>query len=437
MVLMMQGINAYYIIIGAAVVIIASYLFNVIARKTNIPSVILLIVSGYAVKELIGFEFNEAEWFLPLEILGIVGVILIVLEAALDLELKRSKLKIIGQSTLVASLSLFFNTFFLAYGIRYFIGNMDWLSAIIYAIPLAISSSAIVIPSVVGLKNEKREFLIYESTISDILGIMFFYLLVENLDTQGATKVGLNVLSNVGGTLLLSVIISYAMIFLFQKMRSDVKLFLFFAVLVLIYGIGKLFHLSSLLMILVFGMILENRTLFFSGKLKRFLDEENVAKVLGEFKLVTRESSFVVRTFFFFILGISITLAGVFVPSIIMLTAYFIIGMFGFRWLIFKLIFKRDYFPQFFIAPRGLISVLLFFAIPIEFRINDFELGILLLSIVVTSLVMAWALVHDNLGKHGRIKRYLMFRRMVQRGRAISKKRASKTSITNSESETF
>ncbi|MCU4175531.1 cation:proton antiporter [Carboxylicivirga sp. N1Y90] len=421
----MEGINAYYLIIGAAIVIIVSYLFNVIARKTNIPSVILLIVSGYAVKELIGFEFNEADWFLPLEILGIVGLILIVLEAALDLELKRSKVKIIWQSSLVATLSLFFNTFFLAYGIQFFIGNMDWLTAVIYAIPLAITSSAIVIPSVAGLNREKREFLIYESTISDILGIMFFYLLVENLDTQGATMVGLNVLSNIGGTLVLSVLISYAMIFLFQKMRSDVKLFLFFAVLVLIYGIGKLFHLSSLLMILVFGLILENRTLFFSGKLKRFLDEANVTKVLGEFKLLTRESSFVVRTFFFFVLGISITLAGVFVPSILMLTTYFIVGMYGFRWLIFKLIFKRDYFPQFFIAPRGLISVLLFFAIPKEFRINDFELGILLLSIVVTSLVMAWSLVHDSMGKHGRIKRYLLFRRMVQRGQSISRKRES------------
>ncbi|WP_289054778.1 cation:proton antiporter [Carboxylicivirga marina] len=415
----MGEINAYFLVIGAAVIIIVSYLFNILAQKTNIPSVILLIVSGYASKELLGIEFNEDEWFLPLEVLGIVGLILIVLEAALDLELKKSKLRLIWQSSLVAGLSLFFNTFFLAIGIRYFIGNLDMLTAVIYAIPLSITSSAIVIPSVNGLEKSKREFLIYESTISDILGIMFFYLLVENLDTNGATKVGLNVLSNIAGTLLLSITLSYAMIIAFQRIKSDVKLFLFFAVLVLFYAIGKLFHLSSLLMILVFGLVLENRLLFFSGFLRKYLHEENVRRVLVDFKLITRESSFVVRTFFFFILGMSITLAGVFVPDILLLTLYFITGLFTFRFFVFKLLFKRNYFPQFFIAPRGLISILLFFAIPKEFRINDFELGILLLSIVVTSIFMAWALVFDSFGKVGRMKRYISFMRAVDRGKGF------------------
>lgn len=418
----MEGISAYYLVIGAAIIIIISYLYNIIAQKTNIPSVILLIVSGYAAKELLGIEFNEEEWFLPLEVLGIVGLILIVLEAALDLELRKDKLKLIWQSSLVAGLSLFFNTFFLAIGIRFFIGNLDMLTAVIYAIPLSITSSAIVIPSVSGLPKEKREFLIYESTISDILGIMFFYLLVENLNSNGATEVGLNVIINIGVTLLLSISLSYAMILAFQRIKSDVKLFLFFAVLILFYAIGKLFHLSSLLMILVFGMVLENRLLFFSGFLRKYLYEENVKKVLVDFKLLTRESSFVVRTFFFFILGMSITLAGVFVPEILLLTVYFMVGLFAFRWLIFKLIFKRDFFPQFFIAPRGLISILLFFAIPKEFRINDFELGILLLSIVVTSLLMAWALVFDSFGRVGRIKRYVLFKRAVSKGKnAISR----------------
>lgn len=433
----MEGINAYYLVIGAAAIIIISYLFNILAQKTNVPSVILLIVTGYAAKKILGVEFNEEEWFLPLEVLGIVGLILIVLEAALDLEIKRSKFRLIWQSSLVALLSLLVNTFFLAFGIQYFIGNLDLLTSVIYAIPLSITSSAIVIPSVSGLEQKKREFLIYESTISDILGIMFFYLLVENLDTDGATMIGINVLTNIGGTLLLSIVLSYAMIFAFQKIRSDIKLFLFFAVLILFYAIGKLFHLSSLLMILVFGLILENRTLFFRGVLSRFLDEQNVKRVLDDFKLLTRESSFVVRTFFFFILGMSITLAGVFVPDILLLTLYYIFVLFTFRWLIFKLIFGRDYFPQFLVAPRGLISILLFFAIPKEFRINDFELGILLLSIVATSLLMAWALVYDGVGKVDRLKRYISFMRAVTRGKQVILRKKNRYKSKDTNNETF
>ncbi|MBI9062985.1 MAG: cation:proton antiporter [Marinilabiliaceae bacterium] len=415
----MDGISAYHLVIGAAIIIIASYLFNFIARKTNVPSVILLIGSGYLVKEMAGFSFQEEEWFLPLEILGIVGLILIVLEAALDLELRRKNFNLIAQSSLIALLSLFFNTFFLAIGIQYFIGNLDWLTSVIYAIPLSITSSAIVIPSITGLERNKREFLIYESTISDILGIMFFYLLVENLDTQGATMIGVNVLINIGGTLLLSVGLSYMMIFVFQKIRSDVKLFLFFAVLILFYAIGKLFHLSSLLMILVFGLVLENRLLFFRGILRKYLLEDKVINDLKDFKLLTRESSFVVRTFFFFILGLSITLAGVFTPQILWLTLYFLLGMYGFRWIIFKIVFRKNYFPQFFIAPRGLISILLFFAIPKEFRVNEFELGILLLSIVITSLFMAWALVHDKMGRIGRLKKFVIVRHAMVKGKKL------------------
>ena len=203
------------------------------------------------------------------------------------------------------------------------------------------------------------------------------------------------------------------MIFFFQKIRSEVKLFLFFAVLILLYAIGKIFHLSSLLMILVFGMVLENRQLFFSGYLKKHLDEKNVSRVLVDFKLITKESSFVVRTFFFFVLGMSVTLTGILKPEIIGLSIFFLVGLYGFRLFIYKLLIKKHYFPQVFISPRGLISILLFLAIPKEFMINDFELGILILSIISTSLLMTWALVHYKLGKYGRLKKYLQLKQKI------------------------
>ena len=57
----------------------------------------------------------------------------------------------------------------------------DPIISLVYAVPLSIVSSAIVIPSVGSLMPEKKEFMIYEGTFSDILGIMFFYFLVENV----------------------------------------------------------------------------------------------------------------------------------------------------------------------------------------------------------------------------------------------------------------
>ena len=54
----------------------------------------------------------------------------------------------------------------------------------------------------------------------------------------------------------------------------------------------------------------------------------------------------------------------------------------------------KDIFPQLFLAPRGLITILLFFAIPEETRNANEEIeGVLLFIILTTCLIMSWALV--------------------------------------------
>ncbi len=396
---------AYLLIIGASLVIILSYLFSVLSQKTAVPSVIMLILLGFFSKELFNIGVDDIDWLFPLEILGIVGLMLIVLEGALDLKLSKERWPMIWKSGLIALVSLLVNVYIFAYGLQLIINNLDFLTAFIYAIPLSIISSAIVIPSVSQLDEEKKEFLIYESTLSDIFGLILFYTVINNVNTGEVAKIGFSVISNIGGTLILSVIISYLMIIFFQRINTQVKLFLFISVLLLLYAVGKVFHLSSLLIILVFGLILENRQIFFSGFMKKFLMEEKVKQVLTDFKLLTAESAFVVRTFFFFVFGLSITIAGIFKTKVVLGALAFLLILFIVRWALFKLIVKKDFIPQVFIAPRGLISVLLYFAIPADFLINDFETGLLLFIILGTGVAMAWSLLHYKLGKAGRLRR--------------------------------
>jgi len=396
---------AYLLIIGATLIVILSYLFSVFSQKTAVPSVILLILLGFFSKRFFNIGVDDVDWIFPLEILGIVGLMLIVLEGALDLKLSRERWPMIWKSGLIALISLVVNVFVFAYGIQLLISNLDFLTAFIYAIPLSIISSAIVIPSVNHLEEEKKEFLIYESTLSDIFGLILFYTVINNVHTSEVSRIGLNVISNIGGTLILSVVLSYLMIIFFQRINTHIKLFLFISVLLLLYAVGKVFHLSSLLIVLVFGLILENRHIFFSGVMKKFLHENKVKQVLVDFKLLTAESAFVVRTFFFFVFGVSITIAGIFKTNVVVGALAFLTIMFVVRWVLFKLIVKKDFMPHVFIAPRGLISVLLFFAIPDDFLIDDFETGILLFIILGTSIMMAWALVHYKLGKTGRLRK--------------------------------
>ena len=86
--------NPYFLIIALAGIIILSFFFNVISEKTNIPSVLMLIGLGMGLKAWMtsqGIIDDDLELDSILEVLGNVGLVMIVLEAALDLKLERDK----------------------------------------------------------------------------------------------------------------------------------------------------------------------------------------------------------------------------------------------------------------------------------------------------------------------------------------------------------
>jgi len=151
---------------------------------------------------------QEGIIFSMLEILGIVGLIMIVLEAAIDLKLSKEKWPIIWKSFMVALISLVVCAFAISLIINQFYQE-DPIISLVYAVPLSIMSSAIVIPSVVRLAPNKKEFMIYESTFSDILGIMFFYFLIENIGVESANTVIYSIVGNILITIVISIVVSY------------------------------------------------------------------------------------------------------------------------------------------------------------------------------------------------------------------------------------
>ena len=99
----MDVFNSYNLIIEASVILILSFLFNGISKRTNIPSVLLLILLGFILQFILKtFTSEEVDFFPALEVLGIIGLIMIVLEAALELELKKEKLIPILKSMAIA-----------------------------------------------------------------------------------------------------------------------------------------------------------------------------------------------------------------------------------------------------------------------------------------------------------------------------------------------
>ena len=392
----MEIFNSYGLIIAGSLIIILSYLYNIISRKTSIPSVLLLITTGILIN--LGFKFFHVSSinFMPLlEVLGIVGLIMIVLEASLDLKLSKDKSKMIWKSFMIAFLSLIFTSFFIAFILLFYLDSSFYV-AMIYAIPLSIISSAIVIPSTANLDEEKKEFMIYESTFSDILGIMIFYFLIGTTDADSLGVVSLHLFANIFGTIAISFIISYVLILVFQNITTQVKLFLLISVLILLYSVAKLMHLSSLLIILVFGLVLQNRHIFFAGKLKNLIKEKPLQEISNNFRIITLESAFIVRTFFFVIFGITITLSSLYNLKVIFVSLVLLAIIYGIRFLMFKLLHIKNYFPEIYLAPRGLITILLFYAIPEEISSTNFDPGILLFIIIASSLAMTISLVNSR-----------------------------------------
>jgi len=391
----------YYIIISASIVIILSYFFGRLSEKTNIPSVLLLIVGGIIAREVmvrtsVGYEdiFSTIKEIKLIELLGTLGLIMIVLEAALDLRLTREKLPLILRALLSSITVLIASAFGIAGILFYTIDGFSFIQAMIYATPLSILSSAIVIPSVANLNEHRKEFHVYDSTFSDIIGIMMFYFLIQLSEpSSDAVAVG-DFFASLVMTIFISILLSYVLIYVFQNMETKVKLFLMISVLMLLYSIGKMMHLSSLIIILIFGLILSNPRLFFIGALKIFHNKRALNEIYETFHLITMESAFVVRTFFFFIFGFSVSILSLFDIKLALVSGLIILIIYLIRAGLMRVIVRtKNSKLATLIAPRGLITLLLFYSIPEELVNPSFNEGVLLFVIIITSLLMTYGLI--------------------------------------------
>jgi NhaP-type Na+/H+ or K+/H+ antiporter len=388
--------NTLSILIVLPLLVVFSYLFDAIARKTKFPSVILLMFTGIiirAITNLYGFtDFAFLDKLIP--VLGTVGLILIVLEGALELDIKREKLPVILKGFFAAALILILNIIAVSWAFENIL-NLEHKTAISFAIPLAIISSAVAIPSAAGLLNREKEFVEYESTFSDILGIMIFNYAIRQFESnqtlisaESIVALGLQII----GVIVVSLIITYLLFQLLQKIEHHVKFFLILALLVLVYAFGKFFHLPALVTIFIFGLFLSNVKALLPGFMQRYLDLNQTEKGLHEFHILTAESTFLVKTFFFLFFGFSISLVefssvtpfiyGVLIFGIMLLIRYL---------YFIATTFKIKPSPIVYMSPRGLISILLFLQIKEVTFINTAASIIdeqVLLVVILASMLM-------------------------------------------------
>ena len=155
----------------------------------------------------------------------------------------------------------------------------------------------------------------------------------------------------------------------------------------LIYAIAKLYHLPSLIFILILGLFLGNL-----DELKRFnwvnkLRPDELNTEVHKFRDLITEATFLVRTVFFLLFGYLIETSEVLNTG----TLLWAIGILSAALLIRALQFRLSglrLFPMLFIIPRGLINVLLFLSIVPMQQIPLVNKSLVLQLVLLSTMVM-------------------------------------------------
>ena len=373
------------IIISLCLLLLISYMFDVSSPKTKIPSVILLLIVGWAVRQaadFFGISIPNLSPILP--IIGTVGLILIVFEGALDLELNRSKKKLIISSismslipmlVLSIGIGLVFDTIF----------GVEFRRGLLNAVPFAVISSAIAISSAKNLLPKDREFVIYESTFSDIFAVVLFNFIIRNevIDGNSFVVFGWQLIL----ILVITVIATLGLSLLMSKIRHRVKFVPIILLIILIYAIAKEYHLPALIFIFILGLFIGNLDKF---KRFRFVDKlqpEIMVKEVVKLNDITTEITFSIRSLFFILFGYLINTHELLNAKTFIIATGILVGIIVLRIIGLK-IARQNLNPLLYVAPRGLITILLFITIPETERIAMVNNSLVIQVIVLTALFM-------------------------------------------------
>jgi hypothetical protein len=370
--------------------ILLAYFLDLSSSVTRIPSVLSFLFMGWLIKEAVGatgIVLPDLDGILP--IVGTVGLVLIVLEGSLELELRQDRFPLIKKAFFIALVPMMVFALALAWFLRTS-GAGDWRSALLNSLPVAIISSAIAIPSAKRLTAENSEFVTYESSFSDIIGVIFFNFFALNEAVNGAAITGF--VRDLGIVFIASGIAVGVLSLLLSRLKHHVKSVPILIMTVGVYAALKVFHLPALIFVMLFGLFLSNNGRIENLKLlKRF----NLARLRDEaepFHQIVVEIAFVVRATFFVLFGYLLKTEEVLNPSSLPLALGIVAGLFGIRALFLRFSGKPLH-PLLFVAPRGLITVLLFVSIAPEVRVPLISSSLIIQVILLTAFLMMLGLL--------------------------------------------
>ncbi|CAN5230476.1 hypothetical protein BH09BAC6_BH09BAC6_14890 [soil metagenome] len=382
--------STYTTLIILSSLVIFSYLFDLLAGKTKIPSVILLLILGIGIKQTLdyfGIVLIDFSRILPL--LGTLGLILIVFEGALELKYSPDKNAVIKKSFFSALAILLISSVVITLVIHYLSGESIY-KCFANAIPYCVISSSVAIPSASSLSKQKKEFIIYESSFSDILTVILFNFIIRNPTINFSSFANLGV--EISGILFVSVCSCLLLLYLIGRLTHHIKSFLIISLLILVYSIGQSYHFSALIIVLALGLFLNNASQIKFPWFRKYFIYPALSYDIKQLFQLSAESAFLMRTFFFVMFGYTMDIYQLKNLSILINGVIILASIYTVRFIYIKLVSKTDLMPELVLIPRGLINLLLFYSIPAALKIPTVGAGLLFVVVLGSNIIMSLGL---------------------------------------------
>lgn len=383
-----------FIFLLAAVIIGLGVLGNYVFKRTNIPDVFWLILSGIILGLLFYEDLSAVEIIAPL--FTTFALIFILFEGALNLNMNKLFKGMIKSSVL--SLVNFFGTM-LVISILFHFLKLGFMNGLILGAIIGGTSSAVVIPLLQRLKISKlaSTTLLLESAITDVLCIVFTLSLIElmNLGNLSFYSVAWGLIYTFVISIILGIFFSIIWVFVLKKVMKHSKSYMItIAALLVVYALAELIGANGAIACLAFGVVLGNSSNIFRNTKLRNLSF-NPDKISNSEKFFYNEISFVLKTFFFVYLGLMIDFSNIriFILALfIVILLFFIVRPFATMLIAGKLP-KKDISMIEGLVPKGLAAAVLA-RLPYQAGITgtaffaDLVFAVVLISILLSTILI-------------------------------------------------
>jgi len=390
----MQDIAPVVAFVG--ILVFLAHLFTGIFSRTRIPDVLLLIIIGICIGPVFGLV-STSQFGVVGPVMTTITLIIILFESGTALELNTLRSSV-GGAMALANLS-FFLTMGAVAGFALWLTDLELIPAFILGAIVSSISEAIVIPLIkqIKIRKESQTILSLESSVNDVLSIVITLALIA------AYQLGEFQVAAITGKLISSFMVAIVFgvtgAFIWSKLLSRIHaiknaMFTTPAFVFIIFGIVEILGFNGAIAALSFGIIIGNVESIQFPVFKKPLANEPVGLTTTE-RVFFSEVAFLLKTFFFIYLGISLELTSwwlVLVALILTILAY-ILRMPAVKLTVSKSIPIKDASVMSIMVPKGLAAAVLA-SIPYQQGIIGGELiqnvtyAVILFSILLTSVLL-------------------------------------------------